>query len=74
LPPYHTKELVGLLSHQSYSKVGFLVDANLVERKAAACYLNALEQIGRQKAKKVGKEKTFLNQRLFELSSQKSRR
>ena len=74
LPRIYTKELVELLYHQPYSKVAFLVDANLAERKAAARYLNALEQIGLLKAKKVGKEEIFLNQRLFELFSQKSKR
>jgi len=47
---------------------------SLAEWKAAARYLNALEDIGLLKAKKVGKEKIFLNQRLFELFSQKSKR
>lgn len=56
------------------SKVAFLVDANLAERKAGARYLNALEHIGLLKAKKVGKEKIFLNQCLFELFSPKSKR
>jgi len=74
LPRIYTKELVELLFHQPYSKVAFLVDANLAERKAAARYLNALEQIGLLKAKKVGKEKIFLNQRLFDLFSPKSKR
>ncbi len=74
LPRIYTKELVELLFHQPYSKVAFLVDANLAERKAAARYLNALEHIGLLKSKKVGKEKIFLNQRLFDLFSQKSKR
>ena len=74
LPRVYTKELVELLFHQPYSKVAFIVDANLAERKAAARYLNALEHIGLLKAKKVGRAKIFLNQRLFELFSQKSKR
>jgi Fic family protein len=73
LPRIYTKELVELLFHQPYSKVAFLVDADFAERKAAARYLNALEGIGVLKAKKVGKERIFLNQRLFELFSPKSK-
>jgi len=73
LPRIYTKELIEVLFQQPYCKVAFLVDANLGERKAAARYLNALEQIGVLKGRKSGKEKIFLNQRLFSLFSNKTK-
>ncbi|MDA8213856.1 MAG: Fic family protein [Nitrospiraceae bacterium] len=65
----YSKELIELLSHQPYTKVQFLVDAGIAERKTAAEYLKELEKIGILKAKKIGKENIYLNVKLFNLLS-----
>lgn len=68
-PKIYSKELVELLFRQPYSKINFLVERGIAERKAAARYLNALEEIGVLKSKQIWKEKLFVNVRLYELLS-----
>jgi Fic family protein len=65
----YSKELIELLFHQPYTKVQFLVDAGIAERKTAAEYLKELEKIGVLKSKKMGKENIYLNIKLFNLLS-----
>lgn len=65
----YSKELIELLFHQPYTKVQFLVDAGIAERKTAAEYLKELERIGVLRAKKMGKENIYLNVKLFNLLS-----
>ncbi len=65
----YSKELIELLFHQPYTKVQFLVDAGIAERKTAAEYLKELERIGVLKSKKLGKENIYLNVKLFNLLS-----
>ncbi len=65
----YSKELIELLFHQPYTKVKFLVDAGLAERKTAAEYLKELEKIGVLENHKVGKENLYLNVELYELVS-----
>jgi len=70
LPPrVYSKELIELLFHQPYTKVQFLVDAGIAERKTAADYLKELERIGILKSRKLGKENIYLNVKLFNLLS-----
>ena len=52
-----------------YTKVKFLVDEGLAERKTAASYLKAFEKIGLLESRKVGKENLYLNKRLYKLLS-----
>jgi hypothetical protein len=49
----YSKELIELIFRQPYTKVQFLVDADLAESKTAAEYLKELERIGILKARKV---------------------
>jgi hypothetical protein len=65
----YSKELIELLFHQPYTKGEFLVGAGLVKRQTAADYLKALESLGVLKSYKVGKEKLYLNVRLYDLLS-----
>ncbi|MEW6003488.1 MAG: Fic family protein [Nitrospirota bacterium] len=65
----YSKELVELLFHQPYTKVQFLVNADIAERKTAAEYLKELEKIGILRVKKMGKENIYLNVKLFNLLS-----
>ncbi len=64
-----SKELIELLFHQPYTKVQFIVNAGIAERKTAAEYLKELERIGVLKSKKLGKENIYLNVKLFNLLS-----
>ena len=65
----YSKELIEILFRQPYTKVQFLVDAGLAERKTAANYLKELEEAGIVVVRKIGKENLYLNVRLFELLS-----
>ena len=69
LPSIYTKELVELLFEQPYCKVNFLVDAEIVERKTAAKYLDLLVENGLLKKQAVGKESVYLNVPLYSLFS-----
>jgi len=63
----YSKELMEILFRQPYCKIAFLVEAGIAERKTAAEYLKALEEIGILRSQKVGKENLYLNWRLYEL-------
>jgi len=58
-----------LLFHQPYTKGEFLVKAGIVKRQTAAEYLKLLEGIGILKSIKMGREKLYLNVKLYELLS-----
>ncbi|MEN8135919.1 MAG: Helicase associated domain protein [Thermodesulfobacteriota bacterium] len=73
LPNYmYSKELVEQLFEQPYCKVKFLVANDIAQRQQASKYLQALENVGILKQKKVGREKLYLNTKLFELLSNTS--
>ena len=63
----YSKDLVELLFHRPFTKVQFLVDAGIAKRQTAAEYLKELEKIGVLRSQKAGKEKLYLNVRLYEL-------
>jgi hypothetical protein len=63
----YSKELIEILFRQPYTKVQFLVDAHVAERKRGAVYLKELEKAGILRTEKVGKELLFLNVKLFQL-------
>lgn len=68
LPSYmYSKELIEILFHQPYCKILFLVDTILVERKTAATYLKELERIGILQAHSIGREKLYMNVKLYNL-------
>jgi len=66
----YSKELIELLFRQPYTKVKFLVDANIAERKTAAEYLKQLESIEILQRRKIGREVLYLNTELYELLAQ----
>lgn len=66
----YSKELIELLFRQPYTKVKFLVDANIAERKTAAEYLKQLESIEILQRRKIGREVLYLNTKLYELLAQ----
>lgn len=73
LPKIYSKELVMLLFKQPYSKIEFVVQEKLAERKTAATYLRKLEEAGLLRSRKDGRELIFLNHRLMELLSASDR-
>jgi Fic family protein len=65
----YSKELIEMIFRQPYTKGQFLVDAGIAQRKTAAEYLKALEEIGIMKSMKIGKETLYLNTGLYDLLS-----
>ena len=69
-PRIYSKELVEALYVHPYCKVGFLVDALGVERKAASRYLHQLEDLEVVTKHKIGRENLFVNNALMKVLSQ----
>jgi len=65
----YSKELIELIFKQPYTKIDFLVKADIAKRKTASEYLQELEKIDILKSIKVGREKLFLNKKLYNLFS-----
>lgn len=65
----YSKELMELVFAQPYVKVKFVVDAGIAERKTAADYLHALEQIGILVGEKRGREVIYRHPVLLEVLS-----
>lgn len=68
-PRIYSYELVEVLFHQPYCKIGFLVDHGVAQRNAASRYLTKLEEIGILHQEKSGTEQLYLNTELFKLLS-----
>ncbi len=66
----YSKELIELLFRQPYTKVQFLVSSGIAKRQTAAEYLKELEKIRVLQSLRIGKEKLYLNVKLYELLSQ----
>ncbi len=67
LPKIYSKELAELLFYEFYTKISFIEKGLNVSRKTASNYLSALEDEGFLTSEKVGRERIYLNQRLFNL-------
>ena len=67
LPRVYSKELVELLFYEFYTKTVYIENGLSVSRKTAAGYLAALENEGFLVSQKIGKERIYLNKRLFEV-------
>ncbi len=63
----YSKELIDLLFVQPYTKIEFLVNAGLAERRTASKYLKQLEEIGVLESFKSWKENIYVNKKLYEL-------
>ncbi len=63
----YSKELVELLFIQPYTKIAYLVDAGIAERRTASKYLKELEAIGVLESFRLGKEIIYVNRPLYEL-------
>lgn len=67
LPKIYSKELVELLFFEFYTKIKFIEEGLNISRRTASDYLIALEKEGFLSSQKMGKEKIYLNKRLFEI-------
>jgi len=65
----YSKELIELIFRQPYTKVQFLVENGIAERKTAADYLKQLQKIKILRSHKIGRETVYLNVRLYDLLS-----
>ncbi|RYZ90420.1 MAG: Fic family protein [Proteobacteria bacterium] len=63
----YTRELVEIIFSQPYCRIQTLIDAEIVQREAAARYLKTLVEIGVLKELKVGRDKIFIHLKLMEL-------
>lgn len=66
LPKIYSKKLLELLFYEFYTKIFYIEKGLNVSRKTASGYLMALEEAGFLMLQKVGKEKIYLNKRLYE--------
>jgi hypothetical protein len=67
LPKVYSKELIELIFRLPYTKRKSLTDVGLGTSKTVGNYLIALERAGFLTAKKVGKEKLYLNTALMRI-------
>lgn len=63
----YSKELIELLFIHPYTKIEYLVENGIGERRTASKYLKQLEEIGILQSYKAGKEIIYINTRLYEL-------
>ena len=70
LPKYYSRELVDLLFFEFYTKTVYLEEGLRISRRTAATYLSALEEKGFLRSEKIGRERIYLNKRLFEVVQQ----
>ena len=66
LPKIYSKDLIEILFMQPYTKIDFLVDRLKITRKTASNYLKQLEDINILNSIKLGRNKYFVNIKLFE--------
>jgi len=67
LPKLYSKELIALLFFELYTKIQYIEEGLSVSRLTAAGYLNTLEDQGFLVSEKIGKERIYLNKRLYDL-------
>ena len=70
LPTLYSKELVELLFYEFYTKTQYIEKGMRVTRKTAVSYLNQLEQNGFLSSQKIGRERIYCNDRLFNIVKQ----
>jgi len=67
LPKIYSYDLVEEIFLQPYCKPAFLVERGIGNRQTAMKYLKALEEIGVLASMRIGKERIYVNTKLFEL-------
>lgn len=66
-PKIYSKDLIELIFREPYCKISWLVDANIAQRQTASEYLHKLERLGVLTARKIGRDKYFVNEPLMQL-------
>ena len=64
-PGIYSKDLVEAIFQHPYTKIQFLVDANIAKRQTASSYLQTLAGLGVLRASKQGREMYYINDALF---------
>lgn len=67
LPKIYSKDLLEILFMHPYTKINVIENSLQVTRKTASSYLNQLEDVGVLQEVKLGRNKFFVNKKLFEL-------
>lgn len=67
LPQIYSKELLELLFFEFYTKISYIEDGLRVSRKTAVSYLKQLEENNFLSSQKIGRERVYCNDRLFNL-------
>ena len=70
LPKIYSRELVDLLFFEFYTKTIYIEKGLRISRKTAVTYLSALEESGFLTSERMGRERIYLNKRLFEVVRQ----
>lgn len=73
LPKLYSKELLELLFYEFYTKRIYIENGLKVTRKTAAKYLAQLEEVGLLTSQKIGRERIYCNQRLFDIVKNSNR-
>jgi Fic family protein len=67
LPKIYSQDLLNNLFRHPYTKIEFVMEDLMLERRTAAKYLNALSDLGLLRKEKLGKSNYYLNLSLIEL-------
>ena len=66
-PKVYSKELIELIFQQPYCRIQFIEAAGLAKRQTASTYLQELERIGLLRSVKIGRERFYINDKLYEV-------
>jgi Fic family protein len=64
-PAIYSKDLVEVIFRHPYTKIQFLVDANIAKRQTASSYLQTLATLGFLRPSKHGREMYYINDALY---------
>lgn len=64
-PGIYSKDLIEAIFQHPYTKIQFLVDANIAKRQTASSYLQTLAGLGVLRSSKQGREMYYINDALF---------
>lgn len=64
-PAIYSKDLVEVIFRHPYTKIQFLVDANIAKRQTASTYLQTLASLGFLRPSKQGREMYYINDALY---------
>lgn len=65
-PNIYSKDLIEVIFRHPYTKIQFLIDANIAKRQTASLYLQTLSDLGILRSHKQGREVYYINDALFD--------